>query len=125
MTQAEARRAARALAVARTAIGAAALLAPKLPARPWIGGDADRPSSKLLARALGGRDLALGIGALLALSHEGPVRGWLEAGGLADAGDVAATLLGWRATPRFGRWAVLLAAGSGVAMARVLAPVVD
>jgi hypothetical protein len=78
-----------------------------------------------MARALGARDVALGMGALVAMNREAPTRGWLEAGALADAGDVAATLLGWQSAPRFGRWLVLLAAGAGVVTGAVLAPLVD
>jgi hypothetical protein len=113
------------LALGRVAIGVTALTLPRLPTRPWIGADADRPSARLLARARGGRDIAIGLGALMALNHDTPARGWLEAGGLADAGDVAATLIGWRATPRWGRWLVLGAATGGVVAARVLSTVVD
>jgi hypothetical protein len=120
-----ARAAARALAVARIGIGTVAFTYPRLALRPWIGPDADRPTSRLLARALGARDIALGLGALLAISHDSPARGWLEAGGLADAGDVLTTLVGWRAAPRGGKWMVLAAASSGVIGAALLAKAVD
>ncbi|HMC41556.1 MAG TPA: hypothetical protein VKI20_00995 [Acidimicrobiales bacterium] len=121
----EARAGARSLAWARVALGVAAFALPRLPATPWIGKDASRPSSRLLSRALGARDVALGLGALVAVSRDLPVRGWLEAGGLADAGDVAATLLGWESAPVLGRWLVLAAAGGGVVASAVLAPRVD
>ncbi len=113
------------LALARTALGVVAFLAPSVPARPWIGDEARGSGAKLLARALGARDVALGAGLLLADRHDRPIRGWLEAGGLADAGDVLATILGWRSTPRAGRWMVLAAASGGVAAAAALAPRVD
>ena len=109
----------------RIAIGAVAVVLPRLVLRPWIGADAGQPSARLLSRALGGRDMALGLGALLAMNHGGPVRGWLEAGGLADAGDVLATVLGWPHESRWGRWMVLAAAGTGVASAAVLSGAVD
>ncbi|HEY1634672.1 MAG TPA: hypothetical protein VGF64_07940, partial [Acidimicrobiales bacterium] len=51
--------------------------------------------------------------------------GWMEAGGLADAGDLLATLLAFRSLPRFGRWTMLLAISGAVAAAGVLAPSVD
>src|SRR5436853_1247266 len=124
-TRQEARASARALASARVALGVTALALPRLPARPWVGPDASRPSVGILARALGARDVALGVGALVAMGHDGPVRGWLEAGGLADAGDVAATLLAWRSAPRFGRWLVLGAATGGAVASAVLARLVD
>ena len=125
ITRQDARTAARLLAVARVALGVSAVVLPRLPARPWIGDDAARPSAMIMSRALGGRDIALGLGALLALRHGAPARGWLEAAGLADAADVMTTLVGWRSTPPVGRWVVLAAAAGGVAAARVLSPRVD
>lgn len=121
----DARTAAGVVAVARVALGASAVVLPHLPARPWIGEDAARPSAMIMSRALGGRDIALGLGTLLALRHDAPARGWLEAAGLADAADVMTTLVGWRATPPLGRWVVLAAAAAGVAAARMLSPRVD
>ena len=109
------------LAWARIGLGVVAFLAPTLPSRPWVGGDADRPSAKTLARALGARDVALGLGTLLAQRHGSPVRGWLEASAVADAGDVVATLINWRSSPRFGRVGVLAAAAGGAAACTLLA----
>jgi hypothetical protein len=125
LTREDARRAARGLAMGRVALGISAVVVPRVPARPWVGLDADRPPAKMLARALGGRDIALGVGALLALNHDAPVRGWLEAGGLADAGDVFATIIGWRGAAPWGRWLVVAAASGGVVAARILSPTVD
>jgi hypothetical protein len=93
--------------------------------RPWLGRGMGRPTEKLLARSLGGRDIALGLGAILAMDRGAPTRGWLEAGGLADAGDLLGTLLAFRALPRFLRWAMLLVMSGAVAAAGVLAPSVD
>jgi hypothetical protein len=84
-----------------------------------------RPTDKLLARSLGSRDIALGLGAILAMDRGAPSRGWLEAGGLADAGDLLATLIAFRSLPRFGRWTTLLVISGAVAAAGVLAPSVD
>jgi len=120
-----ARSAARALASARVVLGLTAFVLPRLPSRPWIGRDASRSSVRVMARAVGARDVALGLGALVAMGRDAPVRGWLEAGGLADAGDVAATLMGWQAAPRLGRWLVLAAATTGLVGSGVLAPFVD
>jgi hypothetical protein len=119
-------RMARMLAIAvaggRAALGVTAMVAPDAVARPWIGDDGRGPGRRVLARALGGRDLALGLGALLAARPDGPLRGWVEAGGLADAGDVAATFLAFRHLPERGRWLVLAAAGGAVAAAALAAP---
>lgn len=121
-----ARQLAAALAWGRVALGATAVLLPSVPLRPWVGRDeAWRPRSRLLARALGGRDLALGVGVVMALRHDSPVRGWVEAGGVADAGDVLATMLAFPSLPKKGRLMVLAAAGGAVAVARLTAASVD
>lgn len=113
------------LAAARIVLGVVAYTVPAAPARPWVGAAADTVPVTVLARALGARDIALGAGAMLAQRRDAPLRGWIEAGGLADLGDVAATLISFRALPRFGRWAVLAAASGGVVGAKVLAASVD
>jgi hypothetical protein len=121
-----ARQVAASVAWGRIALGVTAMLTPSIPLRPWVGREvAWRPRAKLLARALGARDVALGLGVLLALRHDAPVRGWVEGGGLADAGDAVATLLAFRTLPRAGRWAVLGAAGGAAAAAGLAAPAVD
>ena len=111
---------ARALNIARTAFGVSLFLAPTLVGRPWIGDDAERPGTKAALRSMGVRDAALGIGVLFALSRDAPVRGWLEAGVLSDAGDAIASLLGWRRLPGFGRIAVLTSATGAVVLGRQL-----
>lgn len=82
---------ARGLAQGRLAIGAAMLLAPRASTRRYLeAGDAS-PDAVTAWRVAGARDLALGLGALLAARHASPaLRGWLEAGALADATDVYA-----------------------------------
>lgn len=113
------------LASARLALGVVAYVAPAVPARPWVGDASGTVPVKVLARALGARDIALGAGAILALRRDRPLRGWIEAGAMADAGDVAATLISFGSLPRFGRWAVLVAAAGGVVASHVLAPSLD
>ena len=66
VTPARLRQAAMALAVARTAMGVTALSAPSLIWRPWVADTRSVPA-RVLGRALGGRDLALGLGTLAAL----------------------------------------------------------
>ena len=61
------RRGAGAVAAGRVAIGLTALAWPAVPARPWVGAAADDLAARVFGRALGGRDLALGLGALAAL----------------------------------------------------------
>jgi len=73
----------------------------------------------------GARDVALGAGALLALRHDAPVRGWVEAGGLADATDVVSVVLAFPRLPRTLRWMVLAVVLTAAAAASLLAPGVD
>lgn len=79
-----------ALAAARTGIGVVALVSPEVVGRPWVGDAAGTAQGRVLARALGGRDLALGLGALTALRRARPGgTDAAEAGpdGLAEAGQ--------------------------------------
>src|SRR3989454_6334285 len=122
----QARRIATSIAWGRIAIGVTALLVPSLPLRPWVGpATAKQREAKLLARSMGIRDVALGLGVIIAQRHDAPVRGWVEGGGLADTGDCLATLLAFPGLPRAGRWAVLASAAGAVAGARLAAPAVD
>ncbi|MFL5865386.1 MAG: hypothetical protein ACJ780_32235 [Solirubrobacteraceae bacterium] len=71
----------------RIAIGIGAVVAPGLATRVMGG---KRPSDEiapLFARMLGARDVALGLGTLVALDRGKPVRGWLEGCALADTAD--------------------------------------
>lgn len=126
MDRQTARQLAASLAWGRVGLGVVAMLAPSIPLRPWVGREvAWRPRAKLLARSLGARDVALGLGVVVALRHDSPVRGWVEGGGLADAGDVLGTLLAFGTLPRFGRWAVLASAGGAAVLSQLVAPAVD
>jgi hypothetical protein len=109
-----------AVAAARVALGLVALTRPSVPARPWVGASADELGAEVFGRALGGRDLALGLGALAAL-RQGPsgsaaAGAWCAAGALADALDVVTTVTAWSRLPRFTRWLVAASAG-GAALA--------
>jgi hypothetical protein len=106
------RYAATAAAVARVAVGVAALTWPSVPARPW--------TAEVLGRALGARDLALGLGTLAAIrkapSGPWPAGALYAAGALSDALDVAITAAAWPRLPRTTRWLVAASAG-GAAIA--------
>jgi hypothetical protein len=125
MTRRQARSCALALAYGRIVIGTGALVAPGRVLRPWLGPDAGVPAVGVVSRGLGARDVALGLGAILAMRHRAPARGWIEAGGLADGGDLVATLVAFGRLPRRGRWAVAAAAATAVAAARLAAASVD
>jgi hypothetical protein len=109
----------------RIAFGIAFLLAPGLAGRAWVGSDAARPGSRVLARAFGVRDLALGLGVVIAIDRGAPVRGWLEASALADAGDFLAGLLDSDALPRLARPGVLALGAGSAALAGWLSRTVD
>jgi hypothetical protein len=113
------------LARGRMAFGVAFLLAPGLAGRLWIGDDARRRAVKVLTRALGARDLAIGLGVAIALDRGAPVRGWLEAGTLADAADFAATLLAGDSISDDARRATLVLAGGSAALGAALARALD
>lgn len=111
-TTVEDRQLLRVMCATRVGLGTLFLLAPGLSARAWLGEGAGEPAAKALARALGVRDVALGIGALIALEQGGSTRGWLQGAALADVGDAAATLIGWRHLPALRRWLALAASAS-------------
>jgi hypothetical protein len=102
-----------AVAAGRVALGVVALARPSVPARPWVGTAADDLSAQVFGRALGARDIALGLGALAALRQPRTAAvGWIAAGALSDALDVAATAAAWPELPRYTRWLVAASAGS-------------
>lgn len=78
-----------AFAWTRIALGAAAMVAPAPVAAAFGLGDDEH--MVMPARMLGGRDLAMGLGIILAERHGGSTRGWLEAGVLVDTVDGLAT----------------------------------
>jgi hypothetical protein len=83
----------------RMVIGAALVLAPRLIGPMWIGDAAGGPVVKMMSRALGARDLALGLGTAVALDRGAPVRGWLEGAALADGMDLVASLMAGSSIP--------------------------
>lgn len=114
------RHAATAVAVGRVALGVIALVRPEVPARPWVGSSADELGARVFGRALGARDLALGLGALAAVrkapSDPRSAGAWYAAGALSDALDVGITAAAWSRLPRATRWLVAASAG-GAAVA--------
>jgi hypothetical protein len=103
------------VAAGRVALGVTALAWPSVPARPWVGASSADLAARVFGRALGARDLALGLGALAALqgpaADPGQAATWLAAGALSDALDVAASLASWDELPRLTKWLVAASAG--------------
>jgi len=123
MTSPIPRRLAQLIAVGRIGIGCTALVAPTLMTRPWIGDAAASPDARLLARTMGGRDLALGIGTLRALGvDDAEARPWVALAGMADAVDATVTIAAFGRLPSLTRWAILASTvGAAVVSFRVAA----
>jgi hypothetical protein len=114
-------RGAAAVAVGRVGLGLVALTCPAVVARPWVGPSAESQAGQVLGRALGGRDLALGLGTLAALRRAGagPDQGataWVGLSALADGFDLLITAGSWGKLPTPGRWLVALASGGAAAL---------
>ena len=111
---------ARLVAWGRVGVGTAAVLTPSLVARPWVGDVGDDVPARLLARAMGGRDLVLGIGTLRGLSvSDAEGRPWVALSGVADTVDAVATVLAFGHLPRRARWGILaVALGAAVTSTR-------
>ena len=84
------------LAVNRILFGVNFVAAPAQAGRSWIGGPAARrPATGVFGRALGARDLALGLGALYALrAGDDEARRWMAAHAIPTASTW------WRRSPR-------------------------
>ena len=79
-------------ALGRLAIGAGLVAAPQTVAGAWVGAAGDRRPGQALAIGLGGRDAAIALGTLRALSSGRGAAPWLRAGIAADLADLYATL---------------------------------
>ena len=106
----------------RLIFGVAFIARPKLMDRAWIGKQAGLPGTQVLARAVGARDLALGLGGLRAVArNDGSARPWLAAAAICDAVDFGATLAAGRGIPRQGRTGVLAIAGVAAPLSAIAA----
>jgi hypothetical protein len=100
------------ISLGRLLFGVAFIAEPNLMERAWIGKQARLPGARLLTRAVGARDLALGVGGLQALTrNDGSARPWLAVAGVCDAVDFGATWTAGRGIPRRARTGVLAIAG--------------
>jgi len=107
-------------AMGRIGIGVLALAVPRLFLRSWLGKGNNTPATRMLARMVGARDVALGMGVVFALNHDAPVRGWLEAATVADTGDFVATVIAFKHLPRFAALGTALASIGGAGYSRKL-----
>jgi hypothetical protein len=112
-------------AVGRVAIGAAAVAAPGMWARAWIGGDGGRPGVGVLAVGFGARDAAIGLGVVRAVGEGHGARPWLAAGVVADTADLVATVRRRDDLPAAAVVGISLLAGGSIAAGAWLARELD
>jgi hypothetical protein len=113
------------ISLGRLLFGVAFIAEPNLMERAWIGKQARLPGAKLLTRAVGARDLALGLGGLQALTrNDGSARPWLVAAAVCDAVDFGATWTAGRGIPRQARTGVLAIAGVSSLLSAIAAVVI-
>ena len=110
------------ISLGRLLVGMAFIAEPKLMERGWIGKQARVPGAQVLARAVGARDLALGLGGVQAVARDdGSARPWLGAAAICDAVDFGATLAAGRRIPKQPRTGVLAIASVFSLLSAVLA----
>jgi len=102
------------LAANRILFGLGFLAAPERASKSWIGPVAGEAGARVMVRAAGARDLALGTGALVALrSGRGDARAWFLAQAVSDGSDLLATWVARRDLgPARTAYAVLVAGAS-------------
>jgi hypothetical protein len=93
-------------------VGAAFLVAPALAGRGWIGDDAERPGVQAIFRALGVRDLILGLLTLHVVDRPGIGPRTVATCAAADAVDFGATLAARESLPPTAAVGALAVAGS-------------
>lgn len=82
---------ARLIGQVRIAIGVTMMLAPRAATRRFLRAEDASPDALTAWRMAGVRDVALGLGTVMGARKASPsLRGWVEAGALADAGDTYA-----------------------------------
>lgn len=100
------------ISLGRFLVGVVFIAQPRVMERAWIGKQARVPGAQVLARAVGARDLTLGLGGLQAVArNDGSARQWLAAAAACDAVDFGATKAAGRRIPREASNAVLAIAG--------------
>src|SRR5829696_75802 len=110
------------ISLGRVIFGVAFIAEPKLMERAWFGRQARLPGAQLLARAVGARDLSLGVGGLQAVTrNDGSARPWLAAAAACDAVDFGATWTAGRGIPRQARSSVLAIAGVSSVLSAIAA----
>jgi hypothetical protein len=105
----------------RIVIGAGFVAAPEAIGRSWIG-DAANADGGIMARAFGGRDIALGAATLLAARDAKTLAPLLALGVMVDSIDCAATLAAGEKIPDRTRFvSAAIAAGAAINGLRLFA----
>ena len=107
---------ARLIGAGRLGFGVALLAAPTRTSRVWLGPTSGEGPVQVFTRAIGARDLVLGLGLLRAAEAGDPVAPWLRAGAVVDALDTLSTIAAFRRLPKVLRFGVT-AIGVGAAVA--------
>jgi hypothetical protein len=109
----------------RAVIGLGLTVSPDLAGRGWMGDVVDTPGGAVAVRAMGVRDMSLGLGQWLAARGGRPIKPWLSFGGLSDG--VAGAASAAAGTDQLGPMApfVLGIAGSSAALSFLLAATAD
>jgi hypothetical protein len=89
---------------------------PRLSVSGWIGAPAAHPAAGVLTRALGAREIGLGLGLLASADRSRPLRPWLAAGIIADATDLIASVSAREHLPKAAVPLIVVAAGTGIAL---------
>jgi len=116
---------ARMLLVARVAIGSACFLFPRKAVQVWTGEQQGPGTAAMAVRALGARDVAIGMGGLRALEDGDSPSRWLEAGALSDAADTVGALAVGRRLGKMRRLVFVATAASATYLGFRLAASLD
>jgi hypothetical protein len=107
---------ARLIGAGRVLVGIALVADPKRVTQGWVGADADREGTQVLARALGVRDFLLGFLALHVAGQPGVGKRTVTAIAVCDVVDGAATVAARKSLPKAGVAGIgALAFGSAIA----------
>jgi len=85
-----------AVGVIRLGVGLSLVVAPAWAGRVWVGPGADGPGSRVFARAIGARDVVLGMSILMGVRGRKATAQLVQLGFAADAADAVATILAAR-----------------------------
>ena len=108
---------ARAQALGRVALGVGLTFASHRITAPWIGKrDAGRTGTKVIAAAMGAREIGIGLGAVRAAGAGFGAKPWLQASVLADATDLVVTWRARKELPALGVATLVLMAGGSSAL---------